>query len=261
MIYTIKNTLPFLFIVFWYRVSASKDQLKSLPVFNIGNSRSYSALKHENNDDKVDHMVNILANTKYQTNQYQQPYYHDYDYYQDVMDDYYQNINGINSDFYGYQNKPKVIDPTELTVVPFYRKIYDSVLHTSAKLIADLTDVFQTVHKVASIYQEERQKILSNSTLRKQLNIYANTTLGDHNPDASLTQAITDIILNPASLERIIQVSNESSSEDEVLKALTSVILGGAENGRQSGSALTLDPVTIIALLTLGKLVIVSLMR
>lgn len=61
---------------------------------------------------------------------------------------------------------------------------------------------------------------------------------------------LMNLLLNTTKLEEIRTATLTSKSDDEFLDHLTSV-LSGAET--RSGSALTLDPVTIIALLTLGR--------
>lgn len=73
---------------------------------------------------------------------------------------------------------------------------------------------------------------------------------------ASNTSAsLVDVLLDVPTLEGIRTAGLTAESEAEFLDHLTSVLLG-AEDRQQS--ALTLDPVTIIALLTLGTSVLVS---
>ncbi|KAF2367432.1 hypothetical protein FHG87_001814 [Trinorchestia longiramus] len=107
-----------------------------------------------------------------------------------------------------------------------------------------LADFINTVHKVTRIYQDKREELLPEM----------NKTNARSAQSASLPSVLLDLVLSPRSLDELIEVGRSVQSEDEVLRGLTSVMLRSEK--RSGGSSLTLDPVTVIALLTLAAYLI-----
>ncbi|CAL4150987.1 unnamed protein product, partial [Meganyctiphanes norvegica] len=71
--------------------------------------------------------------------------------------------------------------------------------------------------------------------------------------------SVVDLALDTPTLQNILEVTAMELPEDEMLEALTDVITGAETRGGGGyggGSALTLDPVTIISLLTLAAYLI-----
>ncbi|XP_018026250.1 uncharacterized protein LOC108681700 [Hyalella azteca] len=108
-----------------------------------------------------------------------------------------------------------------------------------------LITLIDTVHKATKIYQSKRQELSAN--------LDGNKTDRASKSHSSVPTSLVSLILNPRSFDELVEVGRSAHSEDEVLEGLASVVLKA--EGRY-GSSLTLDPVTVIALLTLAAYLI-----
>ena len=105
----------------------------------------------------------------------------------------------------------------------------------------ELEDLASTITKVRNLYMDKK----AHAGIKNSIDSQQETL-----PDSESSSAMLDVFLEPSTLERMWGASVKATNEDQLLDELTTVIIG-AES--REGSALTLDPVTIIALLTLGK--------
>lgn len=138
-----------------------------------------------------------------------------------------------------------------------YMGMLRSVISKTTIVTKSLKNIVDTVIKVARIYKDQKAKILNNSTILSRMGIENRTIKYD--PNNSITTTLLNVILDPPSIEKMIEVGQTAENEDEILTGLTAILLGsearssGYGSSGYGGTALTLDPVTIIALLTLGK--------
>lgn len=100
--------------------------------------------------------------------------------------------------------------------------------------------------KVVQKMKKKVDKKMGNSTASEPLSFPSLPWPSSFNESS----AMIGLLLDPERLQGIQRAALDSSTEDEFLDHLTEVLTG---TETRSGSALTLDPVTIIALLTLGN--------
>merc|ERR1719341_958976 len=146
-----------------------------------------------------------------------------------------------------------VYDATE----PYYTTFFRIKLRNFFSAADTVTSVFDTVHKVTNIYTEQRRNVIeqtSNSVDEQSTEI---------DPNASIIGTLAGIFMQPASLGRMVDLWMTSQSSDQFLEGFTGVLLGSEVLPRSGGhgyghggghgykTALTLDPVTVIALLSL----------
>ncbi|KAK3872952.1 hypothetical protein Pcinc_021976 [Petrolisthes cinctipes] len=131
-------------------------------------------------------------------------------------------------------------------------KIYDTtesknpVVNIANSLGKNSLVAVKDLENLMSVIQQMKKKVqakMGNSTSSTSVPVLSTDT-------ASI---LMNLLLNTTKLEEIRTATLTSKSDDEFLSHLTTV-LAGAET--RSGSALTLDPVTIIALLTLAAYLI-----
>ncbi|MPC81511.1 hypothetical protein E2C01_076132 [Portunus trituberculatus] len=114
------------------------------------------------------------------------------------------------------------------------------VVNTFGKKILMATQDFQNLMGVVQRMTKKVEAKLGNKTEPLSFSAPLNTNVS----------SLVSLLLDSSRLEEIRTAGLTAKTEDEFLDHLTSVLIG--EETR--GTALTLDPVTIIALLTLGRL-------
>jgi len=146
-----------------------------------------------------------------------------------------------------------VYDATE----PYYTTFFRIVLRNFFSAADTFTSVFDTVHKVTNIYTEQRRNVL------EQTSNSVDGQSAEIDPNASIIGTLAGIFMQPASLGRMVDLWMTSQSSDQFLEGFTGVLLGSEVLPRSGGhgyghggghgykTALTLDPVTVIALLSL----------
>ena len=113
------------------------------------------------------------------------------------------------------------------------------VVNTFGKKILMATKDFQNLMSVVQRMKKKVDAKLGNTT----------TPVTFASPLSANVSNLVSLLLDSSRLQEIRTAGLTAKTEDEFLDQLTSVLIGGETRG----TALTLDPVTIIALLTLGR--------
>ena len=145
------------------------------------------------------------------------------------------------------EENDKLLNKYAPATLKTYIKMAQSVSKNSILGSGMLDDVFATVGKVTKMYDKELKKKISQSSKNSVKLDKGNQGL------FKTTSKVIKTLLKPKNAMKIYNATSKASSEDEILEELVTVIVG-AEQRSGYGNSLTFDPVTIIALLTLGKL-------
>lgn len=246
--------IPSLFpiLVFSFAVQVTNGyQPDPLPVFK-DQSPYYG---HSNGHQRVEHIFNLLADVPQASEvtalEEDQPEYQSLsaqDFFRPEEPDHEFHYSNAIDDSSIVYNEEDNVEKNDGSYMGMLRSFVKKSLHATKKV----KDVFDTVQKVTRIYQDERRKIVQNATVLQRMGLQDEP---EYDPNASTAGALLNVALDPPSIIKMVEVSRSSTSEDDILEGLTSVLLG-AEARQSGGSALTLDPVTIIALLTLAAYLI-----
>lgn len=133
---------------------------------------------------------------------------------------------------------------TDPSTLKNYFKMLNSLAKVTLRDSQPVKDILETVEKVSDIYELEKQK----QNLTKHL---------QNKPKDGKIHTASRVIkhlLEPPNMKKVFEISKKAKDEDEILEHLTSIILGAEDrSGGYHSSGLTLDPVTCIALITLGE--------
>ena len=214
-------------------LSISSVESYEAKVTNEENNSFLDASFAEDNDD---HLLNRLAQVQY-NRKYDHPTHFTKDYLP-VYYDYHDNL------IYDYEDDLQDQDNSW-----YITKLLKSVASMSLQVGKSLGSLLYTGLRVSQAYQSTKAELLKNKTFSEPSGVSEGREEG-REPQASVSDVFLSVVLDPNSLEEVVAVSRSAKTEDEAINGLMEVILG--VQSRQ-GSSLTLDPVTIIAILTLGK--------
>ncbi|XP_071535245.1 uncharacterized protein [Panulirus ornatus] len=124
--------------------------------------------------------------------------------------------------------------------------IANDLSKTILQATKDMDNLFSVVRRMK---KKVYAKLGSNSSM-----LHTSSSSSSSSFSSNSSSALVDLLLNASELQEIQTAVLTSKSEEEFLDHLTSVLMGAETRG--GGSALTLDPVTIIALLTLATYLI-----
>lgn len=148
------------------------------------------------------------------------------------------------------KQKPEVQKPSDEEDEVTIKVPGVEVVNTFGKKILMATQDFQDFMGVVQRMKkkvEDKMNTTDNKNSNKKISLTSLTSL-----PSTLTanvSTLVSLLLDSKQLDEIRTAGLTAQTEDEFLDHLTSVLIGGETRG----TALTLDPVTIIALLTLGR--------